>query len=212
MNRLLVFLAALLVLPVAVSAQRSDFRHGKYGGFGGSYSPAILSGNLMLGGAGLGYGLGLEFEYEMGERGMFSLAVPLVFSKSQGEFSFGASSGEYFHYYTTFFFAPGLRIHPVGGFHKADFSLGVQLAVGSLNTREELIGGHTPNQTFSSTIVAPMGNMNLNITARDGFVFGLFWGIGPAISGKFGTHEHYGQEGDPGGALFLMGMRLGGRL
>jgi hypothetical protein len=155
----------------------------------------------------------MEFEYEMGERGLLSFAMPLVFSKAQGEFSFGASAGDYFHYYTTFFIAPGLRLHPAGAFHKADFSLGVQLAIGSLSTREELItGSSTPTSNFSSMMVAPMGDMSLNITARDGFVFGLFWGVGPAVAGNFGTHEHSGREGDPGGGLFIMGMRLGGRL
>jgi hypothetical protein len=212
MNRLLAFLVGLLLLSTVSGAQRSDFRHGSYGG-GGSYSPGTLTGNFLIGGLALGWGLGLEYEYAFGERGTLSVNVPVVFSKAKDGFMTVASAGDYYHYYSTFFIAPGVRFHPAGSFHRADFSIGGQIAIGSVNTREELITGtSTPTTTASSLMVAPMGNMNLNITARDGFVFGLYWGVGPAVSGTFGTHEQNGAEKNPEKALFLMGIKLGGRL
>lgn len=212
MNRLLAFLTGGLLLSTGAQAQRSDFWHGSYGG-GGNYSRSTLTGNFMIGGLALGWGLGLEYEYALGERGTLSFHIPVVFSKAKDGFMTVADVGDYYHYYTTFFMAPGMRFHPAGSFHKADFSLGAQLALGTVNTREELITGvSTPTTSFSSMLIAPMVDMNLNITARDGFVFGLYWGVGPTVSGTFGTHEHNGIEKNPETALFLMGIKLGGRL
>ena len=210
MKKILLALLIILSLADGVYGQRRDFHKSRYGGSGIREDANIITGSVMLGGIGLGYAFGLEYERMFGSAGRFSFALPLAFSSSNDAFMTVADVGDRYHYCKVLYMAPGLRYHPAGSYHKADFSLGVQLALGQLNVKEELITGiSTPTTNYSSLFVAPMAALNLHLTAQDGFVFGWYVAAGPVVAGSFGLT--YNGKSNNSQGFFQIGLKLGGR-
>jgi hypothetical protein len=148
-------------------------------------------------------GSGFEYERFILKEGYISLQLPFCVNAAIGHLG-AISEGERFSRASSWYFAPGIRLHPLGNAHRADPSIGMQLAAGSLDMKKGRFtnfGAEKIESDVQYSLVAAMASVGLNLHPSDHFVIGMYFGAGAMLS----------DTDKQKGGLFQFGLKLGGR-
>lgn len=148
-----------------------------------------------------GVGLALSYEQAIDKEDIVSFILPvfLTFNLAHDQKYGNSQDG-------MFYFMPGIKFYPTGGFGKIKYAIGPSLVVGAGTKTDQVYGTPTPEfQTRNNFLLGIMVNNSINFNATPHFYLGIDFGLGFTY-----IHKLAGENQGIGG-LVEGGLKLGYR-